>query len=415
MSEDKNSKIKQSLIETKMRRRTQKCRVFEFKINTKSLSKSNFEKLKMMFVECKWLYNYLLGLDDIKTYSYKQRKITGFDKDKNKIERELTIPQRFIQSVQNQLTQNIVALSNKKKKGKNKVGKLKFKSEYNSINLNQYGQTHDIRENNRLKILGIKKPIKVFGLEQIKNKDYEFANAKLVHKPSGYYILLTCYENLKSSNFDNSKQEKKDVGLDFGIKTHITTSDNEKFNITIEESERLKGLQKKFARQIKGSNNRYKTLQKIKVEYEKIENKKKDKTNKLVHYLCSNYSNVYMQDEMIANWHKGLFGKQVQHSCLGMIKQKLSEQNNVFVIDRSYPSTKLCYKCGTLHKDITLKDRTFKCPTCGFEEERDLKASKTILFIGQCKKSYAVTEHNSTDVERMSVILDSLNLKCNSR
>ena len=114
-----------------------------------------------------------------------------------------------------------------------------------------------------------------------------------------------------------------------------------------------------------------------------------------------------MQDEMISEWHRGLFGKQVQHSCLGLLKSKLQAQNNVIVIDKSYPTTKMCYNCGTIHKNITLNDREFEGPTCKYKEERDLKAAKTILFIGQCKNTYTPTEHRSTNVEKMSDFVSS--------
>lgn len=398
---EKNNRIRQTLIETRQRRVNQRCLVYELKINTSKLPKRDLQKLKMFFIECKWLYNYLLNLDT-KEWGTVKRDIYSFDKNKNKVERALTIPAKMIQDVRNILKQNLKSLSNKKKKGKHRVGKLKFKSEYNSIELSQYGITHKI-VGNKIKVEGLKKYLTIFGMEQIK-PEYEIANAKLVQKPSGYYIKLTCFENLK---YNRINKPIKEVGLDFGIKTHITTSDNEKFDITIEESERLKGLQRKLARQIKGSNNRYKTVQKIRREYEKQSNRKKDKCNKLVNYLCTNYSTVYMQDEMIAGWHKGLFGKQVQHSCLGLLKAKLKGQNNVKLIDKSYPTTKLCYNCGTLHKNITLSDREFICPSCGFQEERDLKAAKTILFIGQCKNTYVPMECRNTPVERMSDFLNA--------
>ena len=392
---NKNERIKQSIIKTRQRRTMQRCFVFEFKIDTAKLNKSEFEKLKFSFVQCKWLYNYLLSLKDISSFDIKNREIYSLDKNGNKIKRTLTIPSKFIQGTYKVLMQNIIALSRVKKKNR-KIGKLKFKSEYNCIELNQYGITHLIK-NGKFKITGSKKHFKVFGLEQLK-KEYEFANAKLIQKPTGYYIKLTCFENLTQNRINKPTQE---VGLDFGIKTHITTSDGEKFNISIEESERIKGLQKKLARQIKGSNNRKRTIHKLQIEYEKLNNRKKDRANKLIHYLCTKYSTIYMQDEMVRLWHKGLFGKQVQHSCLGLIKAKLKMQNNVKVIQSSFPSTKVCYKCGTIHSTITLKDRDFTCPSCGFKEDRDIKAAKTILFVGQVNNTYIPMEHRNTDMERV--------------
>lgn len=399
---EKNRRIRESIIKTKLKRSIQRCLVFELKINTRKMNKQDLNKLKFMFVQCKWLYNYLLNEDvNIFNFDTKTKNIFVYDKDRTKVEKTLDLPSKIIQSVHGNLKQNITSLKYRKEKGY-KIGKLKFKREYNSIDLSQYNNTHAIK-NNKFRICGFRKLFKVHGLEQIKSS-YELANAKLIQKPSGYYIKLTCFENLTQNRIN---KPIKEVSLDYGIKTNITTSDNEKFNVCIEESERLKGLQKKLTRQQKGSKNRYKIIQKIRREYEKLSNKKKDKTNKLVNYLCTSYSTIYMQDEMISNWHKGLFGKQVQHSCMGLIKSKLSKQPNVQIIDKSYPTTKLCYNCGTLHKEITLNDREFICPSCGFQEERDLKAAKTILFIGQCKNTYVPVERRNTTVEKMSDFLSS--------
>ena len=44
------------------------------------------------------------------------------------------------------------------------------------------------------------------------------------------------------------------------------------------------------------------------------------------------------------------------------------------VVDRFYPSSKLCYSCGSIKKDLKLKDRIYKCD-CGYIEDRDYNAS----------------------------------------
>ena len=70
----------------------------------------------------------------------------------------------------------------------------------------------------------------------------------------------------------------------------------------VEESERIKKLQRKLQRQKKGSNNRYKTKLKLKYAYIKLSNKKRDKANKIVHDILSGCDTVIMQDEQIAGW-----------------------------------------------------------------------------------------------------------------
>lgn len=58
---DKNIKIRQSLQETRTKRAGQRCIVYKFKINESKLSKRQKTELKMMFVEGKWLYNYVVA------------------------------------------------------------------------------------------------------------------------------------------------------------------------------------------------------------------------------------------------------------------------------------------------------------------------------------------------------------------
>lgn len=406
MDTGKKNKIKESVKETKAKRAMQRCHVVELKVDSHKLSKNKNSVIAMMFVQCKWLYNYMLNLEKEELYNYntKNKVIYSLDKDGNQVERILTLPSQIKQKVHKQLCDNIKALSKLKNSGK-KIGKLKFKSDYNSIDLKQYGNSHKIVSNNRIHITGLGE-VKVYGLEQI-HPDWEYANAKLIKKPSGYYILLTCYENL-TLNKVNNNLNKVDCGLDFGIKTNITTSDGEKYSVWVEETERLKNLQRKKSRQVKGSNNYKRTCHLIELEYEKMSNIKKDKTNKLVSYLCQKYNRVYIQDEMIASWHKGLFGKQVQHSFMGRLKERLKEQPNVSVISKSYPTTKMCYNCGEVHTNITLNDREFICQSCGFSEDRDIKAAKTVMFIGQCLNNFVATEYScKTHVERLSDFLSS--------
>ena len=105
----------------------------------------------MMFVEAKWLYNFYLSQDDIFKLDCKIDKVLHKDKDGNDVESELKfLPAKYKSSVYEVLKNSVKALSSTKKKGK-KVGKLKFKSQYNSIDLNQYNNTHKIISKNRIK------------------------------------------------------------------------------------------------------------------------------------------------------------------------------------------------------------------------------------------------------------------------
>ena len=47
----------------------------------------------------------------------------------------------------------------------------------------------------------------------------------------------------------------------------------------------------------------------------------------------------------------------------------------VFEADTFFPSSKLCSNCGAIHKHLTLADRTYVCPSCGFTIDRDINAA----------------------------------------
>ena len=125
----------------------------------------------MFFVEAKRVYNYLLSEinsgKDLYSYDYKNLKdIKYLDRDKNEIDYHVNyIGSSILSDTITIMKDAIKGLSVLKKHGL-KVGGLRFKSECNSVNLRQYGITHKFK-GSKFKIQGIKKPIRVRGLNQI--------------------------------------------------------------------------------------------------------------------------------------------------------------------------------------------------------------------------------------------------------
>ena len=131
-----------------------------------------------------------------------------------------------------------------------------------------------------MKIQGISGTVLVRTGNQLQIAD-ELANANLIKKPNGYYLKVTAFIN--KENWKEQEKNGKEIGLDFGIKTSITTSEGEKLNVSIQESDRLKTLQRELFRRVKGSKNRNKTIKLIRREYQKLSNRKQDKANKIIH------------------------------------------------------------------------------------------------------------------------------------
>jgi Transposase and inactivated derivatives len=223
----------------------------------------------------------------------------------------------------------------------------------------------------------VSRKVHVNGLEQfINEREIEYANVKILNQPDGFFVAVTTYT--PKTNFKEKEKVKKSIGIDFGIKHSLTTSEGETMDCSVEETESLKKASKRMNHCVKGSNNRMRNRKKLRKCYQKINNRRTDMANRIVSKL-KRYSRVVIQDEQLKNWHKGLFGKQIQHSCLGRIKSKLKTLPNVVVLDRFIPTSKVCMKCGKAH-ELKLSDRVFSCK-CGISEDRDVRAAKNMLEI----------------------------------
>lgn len=381
------------------RRSNMSIKTIELKVSWRKLPKDIKQYFIDVFNEAKWFENYLIGLDDNSIYDVDYSKLksvsvhykTNSDEDWSVEDRKLSnISSQMKQGIQTRITNNISGLHSSKKNGR-KVGKLKFKSEVNSIPLKQYNNTYYLDlDTQRIKLQKYNKWIRVRGMDQFKLGD-EFANANLVRKPDGIYLYVTVYRKT-----EKVRRNEGFVGIDFGMETTYTLSTGDKINALLPETERLKYLQKKKSRQVKGSNNSKKIDLAIKKEYQKIANRKNDSANKFVSELVKNFSYIFFQDENLNAWKKknGYVrgGKKVQHSTMGRVKSKLRNVENAIMLPKNAPTTALCPVCDTKTKHLPEK-RTFSCPNCGYELDRDLHSTLNMIIMGMpCITEYNVSK-----------------------
>jgi len=401
---DKKQKIKESLKKTKEKRKNQIPKVYQLKISYSNLNNQQKQWLEKVFLEAKWLYNYCISdiQNRLNPQTEKTKQVDVKTPKGIETRQIICLSSQMKQGILDRIKKNLSDLSKAKQKGI-KVGKLRFKSDYRNIPLKQNNITFKVlKDKNRIKLQGLKKPVRVLGLHQIPENS-DIAKAELIKKPDGYYIYLTCYIDK-----EQIKEEKinKPIAIDFGIKHQLTLSNGIKINYSIEETKRLKRLQKKLSRQQKGSKNYQKTKQRIQKEHQKIYNRRKDIQNKIIS-LLKRYEYVLIQDEAVKQWHSGLFGKQVQNTGIGGIISRLKQNLETLIsVDRYEATTKTCSNCGSRKEDITLSDRTYRCEKCGLVIDRDLNSAINILKIGLQKvekttiKNIGLDRPELTPVER---------------
>jgi probable transposase len=404
MYEERNCKIRENGKATRERRSHMDCCVISVKIQENRLSKAKLEKLIRCFLEAKWLYNAVvasktLAIEDMSNVQVKL-------KDSFEVRQLNTLSAQMKQSVVDNVKQNVFNLSKAKKTG-HKVGRLQFKRECNEINLKQSGKTYIIKGKNKIRIQNIGVLV-VNGLEQINLDEVEFANPKLIRKPSGFYIHLTVYTKKQPQ----SNTEKEVLCLDMGIKDQLIFSNGVKVNFYVEESEQLKGLARKLSRQVKGSNQYKQTLARIKRIFEHQNNKKSDVVNKLNNILKQNYI-ICFQDELLNQWkrkkskRKFSFGRKVQHGILGRVKNKLKQNQSNHMLESSVPTTQTCPVCGCLTKH-SLDKRKYHCEQCGFENpDRDVHSANMMVLLSGYG-TYRSLNTDTVSTERMVGFLNNL-------
>ncbi|MDI3531528.1 MAG: putative transposase [Candidatus Atribacteria bacterium] len=160
----KAERIKSTLKETRQRRETQQPVVYELKLQ--NLNKSKTETRKRVFLEAKWLYNWMvsnqerLRIPANKVNTVEVKTGAGYE------QRKLTIlGSQIKQEIADRLKDNLRALGQLKEKG-DKVGKLKPRKFVNSIPLKQYGVTYSLDfACNRVRIQKLGR-FRVLGLHQ---------------------------------------------------------------------------------------------------------------------------------------------------------------------------------------------------------------------------------------------------------
>ena len=183
----------------------------------------------------------------------------------------------------------------------------------------------------------------------------------------------------------------KSVGVDLGLKSFATLSDNvviDDIKFFREKQSEIAKIQKHLSRKRKGSSRYRKNKLRIARLHNKIANKRNDFLHNTTTYLVNNYDVICIEDlnvsGMLSN-HK--LAKAISDTSFYQFRSILEYKciwygKKLVVIDRFYPSSKTCSKCGWKKENLTLSDRVFKCENCGMEIDRDLNAAINIERIG---------------------------------
>jgi putative transposase len=185
------------------------------------------------------------------------------------------------------------------------------------------------------------------------------------------------------------------VGVDAGVTSLVALSTGEKVaNPKHEQADRRKlaKAQQNLARKDKGSVNRGKARVRVARIHARIADRRRDHLHKLTTRLVRENQTVVIEDlsvwNMLRNHNLARAISDAAWSELrGMLEYKAQWYGRTVVaVDRWYPSTKTCSACGRINPTMLLRVRSWTCPGCGADHDRDINAAKNILAAGLAER-----------------------------
>ena len=217
--------------------------------------------------------------------------------------------------------------------------------------------------------------------------------------PTGKYFISILVETNEVVPNKKPCCENQAVGIDLGIKTFATLSDNTKIDNprNLKKSlKKLKKLQREVSRKKKGSNNRNKAVKKLALMHEKVTNRRNDFLHKVTHELVCKYDTICLETLSSKNMMKNhKLAQALSDIAIGRFNELIDYKGewygiNILRIGRFEPSSKMC-TCGYVNKELKLSERIWTCPECGAVHDRDLLAANNIKRFSFCKNNTAGT------------------------
>jgi putative transposase len=214
---------------------------------------------------------------------------------------------------------------------------------------------------------------------------------------AGRYYVSVLVEISETKIANNTKEG---VGIDLGLKDFAIVSNGKTYK-NINKSAKLKKLEKQLKREQRCLSRKYESLKKyskqgkekaarqniqkqiLRVQklHHGIDSIRTDYINKTVNEIVKTKpSYITIEDLNVSGMMKNKhLSKSVASQKFYEFRTKLKakcDENGIElrVVDRFYPSSKMCHCCGSVKKDLKLSDRVYKCQ-CGYVEDRDYNAS----------------------------------------
>ena len=361
---------------------------------------------------CRYVYNLFIGTNRDNYRSDTQSYMSGYDFSKwlNNDYRKANPDKSWIWEVSSKAVKKSIMNADTAYRNflKGKAGFPNFKRR-NGRPVSMYLPRNNVGD---LKIERNRGKIPTLGWVQFKEYGYAPRKAKAVSvtitKRAGRYFASFLFE--VSAVNPVSAAQSESIGIDIGVKSFAVISDGRNYpNINKSERvrklvKRLKREQRKFARKIHKLKLRKEETaskkckrsnldkQRLKVQraHMKLVNKRHDYINKTVHEIVSARPEYIAIEDlnvsgMLKNRHLSRAIAESEFYYFRILLERKCREYGIElrIVNRFYASSKTCFRCGYVKKDLKLSDRVYECTECGLVIDRDYNAA---LNLKSCKK-----------------------------
>ena len=223
-------------------------------------------------------------------------------------------------------------------------------------------------------------------IRQSREVDGTTKGATFRREADGHWYLSLTVEFMMPDIAVPPPDPAKTVGIDLGLIDFATTSDESEPVPTPKfyrkGAQKTRRAQKAVSRRQKGSKRRDKARQRLARIHRKVRNQRQDFLHKLSTDLVNQHDAICIEDLNVKGLARTKLAKSFTDAAMGEFRRQLEykclwNRKTLIVIDRFFPSSKMCNRCDAINDMLTLSDRHWVCG-CGMVHDRDRNAAINI-------------------------------------
>lgn len=325
---------------------------------------------------CRLVYN--LALDVRRTaWQKKQKSLSVFDLNNQLPDLKKELP--WLKEVNSQSLQQAIADLGKAYesffRGTGSFPKFKSKKDKNSFRV----PSGVALCNGDLHIPKFKTGIKIIQHRPLKG---EIRQATLTRTATGKFFVSILCETAETKKIAPPVTEENTIGIDLGLKDYGTPTKGKRISnprYLRNSLSKLRFLQRRVSK-FKGKKNKMK----VSLLHERVANQRNNFLHQTTTKLIRENQSIALENLNVKGMmQNGKLSKSIADAAwrnfVRMLEYKAEWYGvNIITIGRFDASSKKCYDCGHIYKEMTLQEREWTCEGCGTKHDRDWNASKNI-------------------------------------